>query len=73
MPNFQGCSRSILSGMCPVRTPPGLHPLPPGFSQVFILKGLKVIYFHTLLQVFILKGLASQRFFPLDLGRNRHP
>ena len=30
--------------------------LPPrGFSQVFILKGVKVICFDTLLQVFILK------------------
>ena len=30
-------------------------PPPPGFSQVFILKRLKVLCFETLLQVFILK------------------
>src|SRR6266852_7002421 len=32
-----------------------LDPLPRSFSQVFILKGVKVIYFDTLLQVLILK------------------
>ena len=31
-------------------------PPSPLFSQVFILKGVKVICFHTLLQVLILKG-----------------
>jgi hypothetical protein len=31
---------------------------PPGFSQVFILKELKVVCFDTYLQVFILKGLT---------------
>lgn len=32
----------------------------PGFSQVFILKVLKVVCFHTLLQVFILKVLTPE-------------
>jgi hypothetical protein len=39
-----------------------IRPLPPDFSQVFILKGLKVLCFDTLLQVFILKvdsGMAG--------------
>ena len=31
----------------------------PGFSQVFILKVLKVACFHTLLQVFILKLVSG--------------
>jgi hypothetical protein len=35
----------------------GITPLPLGFSQVFILKGVKVICFETLIQVLILKGL----------------
>jgi hypothetical protein len=34
------------------------RPLPPVFSQVFILKGLKVLYFDTDLQVFILKVVS---------------
>jgi hypothetical protein len=34
-------------------------PLPPDFLQVLILKELKVICFHTLLQVFILKDLRE--------------
>jgi hypothetical protein len=36
----------------------GLLPPPPVFSQVFILKGDKVVCFDTLLEVFILKGLT---------------
>ena len=36
------------------------HP-PPGFSQVFILKGVKVLCFDTDLQVFILKELFAQK------------
>jgi hypothetical protein len=36
-------------------------PLPP-FSQVLILKEVKVICFDTLLQVLILKRLAEERF-----------
>ena len=37
-----------------------LHaPLPRVYSQVFILKGVKVACFHTLLQVFILKELRD--------------
>jgi len=40
------------------RSTAALHaPLPLGFSQVFILKAVKVLCFDTLLQVFILKGL----------------
>jgi hypothetical protein len=35
------------------------YPPPPGFSQVFILKEVKVLCFDTLLQVLILKGLTS--------------
>jgi hypothetical protein len=35
-------------------------PLPPFFSQVFILKEVKVVYFDTLLQVFILKVLTRE-------------
>ena len=35
---------------------------PPDFSQVFILKGLKVLCFDTLLQVFILKVVSP----PID-------
>src|SRR5882762_7985537 len=53
-----GRSRPVLSGMCPVGTPHWTDPLPPGFSQVFILNVLKVACFHTLLQVFILKVLS---------------
>ena len=36
-------------------------PLPLGFSQVLILKELKVVCFHTLLQVLILKVFALQQ------------
>src|SRR6267142_2377810 len=53
----QGCSRSNLSRMCPVCTPEE-GPPPPYFSQVFILKGVKVLCFDTLLQVFILKVVS---------------
>jgi hypothetical protein len=35
----------------------GTTPVPLGFSQVFILKEVKVLCFDTLLQVLILKGL----------------
>jgi hypothetical protein len=35
-------------------------PPPPYFSQVFILKGVKVLYFDTLLQVFILKVVSQE-------------
>jgi len=35
-------------------------PLPPGFSQVFILNVDKVLCFDTLLQVLILKGLIRR-------------
>jgi len=38
-----------------------LYPPPPGFSQVFILKGVKVLCFDTLLQVFILRELSAQK------------
>jgi hypothetical protein len=33
--------------------PQTISPLPPGFSQVFILKGVEVFCFDTLLQVLI--------------------
>src|SRR5713226_8074726 len=66
LPKFlqcQGCSRSVLSGMSPVCTrqwgPPS-----PLFSQVFILKGVKVVCFDTLLQVLILKELKSRLVLP---------
>ncbi len=36
----------------------GGTPSPPSFSQVFVLKVVKVLCFDTLLQVFILKVLA---------------
>src|SRR6266404_2308851 len=49
----QGCARSV---------PRVSTPLPPGLSQVFILKGVKVLCFDTLLQVFILKVLASRKY-----------
>src|SRR6266404_7037413 len=45
--------------MCPVCTA-GLPTPPPVFSQVFILKVVKVLCFDTLLQVFILKGLTGK-------------
>jgi hypothetical protein len=45
-------------------------PLPPVFTQVFILKELKVLCFDTLLQVFILK-VFTQRLFALLGGRER--
>jgi hypothetical protein len=35
-------------------------PSPPSFSQVFILKKVKVICFDTLLQVFILNNLEGR-------------
>src|SRR5712691_8750196 len=57
----QGCSRSILSGMCPVRTPSAWTPLPLCFSQVLILKVVKVLCFDTLLQVLILKVVSWGR------------
>jgi hypothetical protein len=46
-------------------------PPPGGFSQVFILKTVKVLCFHALLQVFILKGLSWRGFTGLvnALGR----
>jgi hypothetical protein len=34
-------------------------PSPPGFSQVLILKGVKVLCFDTLLQVLILKVVSE--------------
>jgi len=37
------------------------HNTPPCFSQVFILKRVKVLCFDALLQVFILKGLTSHQ------------
>src|SRR5258707_5304858 len=39
----QGCSRSILSGMCPVCTEVRRYPSPRLFLDLFILKGLGVI------------------------------
>ena len=50
------------------------HPLPPVFSQVLIIKGVKVICFDTLLQVLILKVVTEMAFasraprpgFPVD-------
>ena len=39
--------------------PKGYYPS-PCFSQVFILKAVKVLCFDTLLQVFILKGLTGK-------------
>ena len=41
----------------------GGAPLPLGFSQVFILKELKVVYFHTLLQVLILNVVSDGPFY----------
>jgi hypothetical protein len=38
----------------------GWPPLPP-FSQVFILKGVKVLCFDTLLQVLILRMVTKHR------------
>src|SRR5882762_11643493 len=46
----QGCARSV---------PSWLPTPPPGFSQVFILKVVKVLCFDTLLQVFILNELEG--------------
>ncbi len=37
-------------------------PLPLCFSQVLILKVVKVLYFDTVLQVFILKKLVRDKF-----------
>ena len=42
--------------------PDGTTPLPPGFSQVFILKGVKVLCFDTLLQVLILNKLVRDEY-----------
>src|SRR5260370_12293063 len=42
-------------------------PPPPCFSQVLILKIVKVLCFDTLLQVLILNGLLAWRFASLDL------
>jgi hypothetical protein len=50
----QGCARSV---------PLEEGPPPPYFSQVFILKVVKVLCFDTLLQVFILKVVTAR---PLD-------
>src|SRR5712692_97695 len=50
---------SAVSGMCPVCTNKGPPPSPP-FSQVFILKGVKVLCFDTLLQVLILKDVRRK-------------
>jgi hypothetical protein len=49
-------SASVNDGGSPMEGPP-----PPGFSQVFILKGLKVVCFDTLLQVLILKTLTFEK------------
>src|SRR5467141_3639580 len=59
LPKFlqcQGCSRSILSGMCPVCTGAGPAPLPPGFPDLFITKGLA----ERFLDLFILKELLAE-------------
>jgi hypothetical protein len=61
----QGCSRSDLSGMCSVCTS-RRGPPPPCFSQVFILKVVKVLYFDILSQVFILKVVTAR---PLDSSK----
>ncbi len=73
LPKFlqcQGCSRSDLSGMPPVRTPKGCDPLPPYFLQVFILKIVKVLCFDTLLQVLILKVVSREMDGPLSVGKD---
>ena len=49
-----------------------MGPLPPGFSQVFILKGVKVLCFDTDLQVFILKVLRT-RFAVVKISRASLP
>src|SRR5712675_1564387 len=46
----QGCARSV---------PLTITPPPLVFSQVFILKGVKVLCFDTLLQVFILNEIEE--------------
>src|SRR6266849_10331576 len=57
-PFCQGCARSV----------PGCWvPPSPLFSQVLILKAVKVLCFDTLLQVLILNGLLAWRFASLDL------
>src|SRR5258707_7216719 len=69
LPKFlqcQGCSRSILSGMCPVRTEILPPPPSPCFSSVFILNVVKVLCFDTLLQVFILKVVRVAAFASLQ-------
>src|SRR5258708_13832643 len=48
-PFCQGCARSV--------PPQQRYPPPPGFSQVLILKVVKVLCFDTLLQVLILKAV----------------
>src|SRR5712692_7934737 len=66
----RNCQSSAVSGMLPVHSvrdvpgpyQPGAHPPPPGFSQVLILKVVKVLCFDTLLQVFILKELTGVAF-----------
>src|SRR5216684_8631077 len=49
-PFCQGCARSV---------PPGVVPPSPLFSQVLILKVVKVLCFDTLLQVLILKVVSQ--------------
>jgi hypothetical protein len=56
-PRWPGRFRTGVPGMVHrVCRPPS-----PLFSQVFILKGVKVLCFHTLSQVLILKGLTLHR------------
>src|SRR5207245_2139078 len=47
----------FITSKAAARPPHSTTPLPWGFSQVFILKVVKVLCFDTLFQVFILKGL----------------
>src|SRR5258708_40324633 len=61
----QSCRRGtheISSSKLGQRVGRAAEPPPPGFSQVFILKGLKVAWFHTLFQGFILKPPTNQRY-----------
>lgn len=46
-------------------------PPPLGFSQVFILKVVKVFCFDAFLQVFILKGLAEAQLASVGRPRSR--
>src|SRR5712671_132410 len=48
------------TGLCEFLRADYLPTPPPVFSQVFILKGVKVLCFDTLLQVFILKGVTRR-------------